>query len=91
MVPNKTVENLHDRSKPFLLKHFHPANLNVLGKGRKDIFSLEDGVLQKSQVSFALSCTFVVSFERCFVAASKPKAKRKQNLVYWVQGNNNFG
>lgn len=60
MVPNKTVEALHDRSKPLLLKHFHPANLNVLGKGRKDIFSLEDGVLQKSQVSFC--SVFVINF-----------------------------
>lgn len=55
MVPNKTVECLHDQSKPLLLKYFHPSNLNVAGKGKKDIFSLEDGILQKTQVSILLS------------------------------------
>ena len=74
MVPNKTVECLHDRSKPLLLKHFHPANLNVLGKGRKDIFSLEDGVLQKSQVRFlnniAYKCQLVKS-SSCYKLITK--------------------
>ena len=60
MVPNKTVECLHDRSKTFQLKHFHPVNLNVLSKGRKDIFSLEDGLLQKSQVSLFLGITWLL-------------------------------
>ena len=49
MVPNKTIEVIHDRTKPLALKFFHAANLNVACRGKKDIFSLEDGVLQKSQ------------------------------------------